>query len=755
MGREYEFGDIIFDDVMVLERCGGNDSSGFGVVYLVMDKNTGFCLAMKTLQRDKFSIDDFEKFKKEVIPWIKFSNHPNIVKAYTIDLDDNKKPYLLMEPVFADEFNRKSLTDFMDDDLREEQILKWSIQVCYAMDYVNHQGYYHGDIKPDNILISNGCIKITDFGLVGLIEDNDEANYGSPCYIAPESWEGIKNVSSDIYSFGMVMYQMINSGVLPFDGITNFEWENFHKTGEIPKLNSDLFPLVSKCLEKEPQKRYSSFNDLNHDLINILYEKFNQKIEKPVLEDIGNIENMNKGHLAAIFGDVVNCKKYYDIAILNSKDKSFIYNYALDLISLEEYSDALIQLNILLENPDKIPLDRIYFNIGKCYHEGICLYKSIKYYKNAIKINNNDFKAHTNLGNVYMQYGLFEDALTHYNYVLDKNNEFQEALVNISELYRRMGDKTNFDFYTSKLKDITSTPLTNYYLGVYLKNIDVLSFLISMGDATEEYTYQIPALIQLFEFHLSKGSISEADNKFKEIFQLSGENIDLGISLCFLYGRYEYYEEGIIKLDYIYEKSSEDRILFEKSVFLGQYDLQRAIIFSKNLIKEINDDLLKSKVYVNLGYFYSKINVEKTFDFNLKAYNINPKNISSLKNLATYYANNGDYFFAEMYVDEGLEIDYWNNELLLIKSKLCSSQFKFDEAIDFYNKCLKLNPTSEVYMHISACFGMLQNFEIALIYLDLAFNISEEDNLNFEWASLYIPILYALEYIEEDYLNEI
>ena len=272
MGFEYEPGDEIFDNIIVLGRFGGENKSGFGVVYLVFDKNTGFALALKTLQNEKISLTEFEEFKNEVIPWVSLSNHPNIVKAFSIDLGDDNRPYLLMEPVFPDEDGKQNLADFLQDDLSEEKILKWCIQFCYAMEYVSNQGYFHGDIKPDNILISNDSVKITDFGLARPIDDETKHYVGSIFYLAPESWVGIKNVQFDIYAFGIVMYQMVNSGKLPYNGITQDQWENFHKTGRIPECESDLYPLIKKCLEKDTNLRYSSFKELNNDLMKMLYE---------------------------------------------------------------------------------------------------------------------------------------------------------------------------------------------------------------------------------------------------------------------------------------------------------------------------------------------------------------------------------------------------------------------------------------------------------------------------------------------------
>lgn len=745
MTKQYEIGEEIFDNVIVLGRFGGEGKSGFGVVYLVVEKDTGFPLALKTLQKDNISISDFNEFKKEIIPWIDLSYHPNIVKAFSIDLDDNKRPYLLMEPVFPDEYGRQSLADFMSNNLSEEQTLMWAIQFCYAMQYVNEQGFIHGDIKPDNILISNSFVKITDFGLVKSIKDSSKKYEGTNAYLAPESWKGTKNVFSEIYAFGMVLYQMVNSGQLPIDGWSDEQWENFHKNGEIQELNSDLFPFIKKCLEKNPNDRYSSFGELNHELIKLLDEKYNKSLDKPKLEDIGNVENINRGHLAATLNDAENCKKYYDIAIANSDNNSFIYNYALDLISLEEYQDALIQLRKLVENPGFISLDRIYFNIGKCYHEGICLYKSIEYYKKAINVNNNDFKAHVNLGNVYKDYGFFEEAKIEYEYVLNLDPKFPQALLNIVDLFDKMNNEEGFKKYSEKLGYIQQNPQINYYSGIFLKDNNLLKFLTSMDTASEEYSYQIPALIQLFEFHLSNGNIEEANLKFEDIIKLT-DDVDLLTELCFKYKTYGKYKESLRKIDYIYNnlEKNKEYVLLKKSHLIQDHDLNTAIKICNTLLNEKYSDEFKSKVYITVGNLFLKINPEMSLDYFLKSYELDSKNIFSLLNISSIYANNRDYEIAEHYIDKGLKINKFQYDLLFNKSRLCQDQFKYEEAIIYYNKCLKIYPTNEVYGFASFCFLELGKIEQAGIYSKLAMNISEK-NESSKYLILYLPFLTGLD----------
>lgn len=734
MSKQLNEGDEIFKNFEITHVRGGENKSGFGVVYIVKNKITGIPLALKTLQNENISINDLNEFKKEIYPWIELSEHPNIVSAFTADLDDNRRPYLLMEPILPNEQNHLTLTEYIEsEDISEEQVLKWCIQFCNAMEYVNQKGYVHGDVKSDNILISEGIVKITDFGLVRLIHDSaiNEQYYSF-------------DVSYDIYSFGIVIYQMINKGNMPPDDVTNKGLKIHNEPVEIPFINSDLYPIIKKCTQADSKKRYSSFNELNEDLIKILYEKYSQKIEKPKLSDFGNIRNSHRGHVASIFNDIENCKKYYDIAISNSEDKIILFSYALDLIHLREFSEALPYLLKLKETPGILPLDRIYFNIGRCYHEEVCLYKSIEYYKKTIKLNNNFLKAYVNLGNVYKDFGLFEWALDCYEYVLSYDENFPEALVNIVDLYEKMKDNKNYEKFKSKLDDNIFNPSLKYNVGLFFKEDNVSKFLKSMDEASKTYVSQIPALDKLLEFHLENGNMAEANECFDEIFKLTTD-VDLLTDLCFSYKDYNHYNESVIKIDYLYDNLEDNKeyVLLKKSRLIKDNDRTAAIDICKKLVQGDYGDEFKSKVYITLGILYSKINKSDSMNYFLKAYSLNSKNIYPLLDLSTHYARMGEYETAEGYIDKGLEIDNTNYKLLFNKARLCQDQFKYEEAIKYYNKCLMRNPTSDVYGFVSYCFLELGMLEESAAYSKLAMNISDNEGC-LKYLILYLPLLLGL-----------
>ena len=263
-----------------------------------------------------------------------------------------------------------------------------------------------------------------------------------------------------------------------------------------------------------------------------------------------------------------------------------------------------------------------------------------------------------------------------------------------------------------------------------------------MDNASEEYTYQIPSLIQMFEFHLGNGNIKEANDKYDEIYKLS-DNTELMITLCFSYSNYNHHKEAIEKIDSLYDEFNDIEILFQKTFILEKYNLNDAIRLSKKLLKEKINNELKSKVYINLGNYYSQIDDEKSFDYYLKSFNLNP-NITSLKNLSTHHATKGEFFFAEEYIDLGLKIDKNDTDLLFIKSRLCQDQYKNEEAIKYLNRHLMINPTSEVYMLLAGSFGLINHKDEAIFYLLLAENLCNET----EFIKLY-SLYYALNYITD------
>ena len=238
--------------------------------------------------------------------------------------------------------------------------------------------------------------------------------------------------------------------------------------------------------------------------------------------------------------------------------------------------------------------------------------------------------------------------------------------------------------------------------------------------------------------------MAEANECFDEILKLTND-VDLLTDLCFSYKDYGHYTESVIKIDYLYDNLEDNKeyVLLKKSRLIKDNDRTAAIDICKKLVQEDYSDEFKSKVYITLGILYSKINKNDSMNYFLKAYSLNSKNIYPLLDLSTHYARMGEYETAEGYIDKGLEIDKTNYKLLFNKARLCQDQFKYEEAIKYYNKCLMRNPTSEVYGFASYCFIKLSLLEQSAVYLKLAINISESGE-NLKYLILYLPLLIGL-----------
>ncbi len=290
----FQPGDIIGGKYEVHRRLG---RGGFGLVYLVYNRETKEVLALKTF-RDELLADAAARqaFKKEALLWVNLEEHPFILPARWVD-EFSGRLFVQMDYIAPDERGRVSLTDHLvlaGGPLEKEQVLEWAIQFCHGMEYAAAHGIRaHRDIKPDNILLTgDGRVQIADFGLAaaagaghsffGTPVEGGRAGYslsifqsqgkqvcGTPGYISPEVFEGKgAAVPSDIYSFGVVLWQMVSgSPIHPFhpDGFFSGPHQYpaavyaLQTTGRLPEVDGPLGKVVERCLQPDPARRFSDF----------------------------------------------------------------------------------------------------------------------------------------------------------------------------------------------------------------------------------------------------------------------------------------------------------------------------------------------------------------------------------------------------------------------------------------------------------------------------------------------------------------
>jgi len=372
----YKKGDFIGQKYEVYDVLG---EGGFGIVYLVYSREAQSVCALKTF-RDEYleNVTTRERFKKEAQVWIDLERHPYLVRAYFVD-EISGKLYIQMEHIASDETGLNTLAGYLRSrppDLA--QSLKWSIQFCHGMEHAYSKGIKaHRDIKPANIMISTDkTVKISDFGLAGVIgtskslsglkisqqrtisgetyQTMEGSAFGTPPYMPPEQFENAAECDerSDIYSFGIVLYQMASGGKLPFypdvaesRGADVFrDWYMLHCKAAVPKLKSPLFPIIFRCLEKNPINRYVSFKELRRDLETLLKKQTGEVIKLQELTELEAWELVNKGFSLVSLGKCQEAIACYDKAIeINPRYADAWYNKgaALGKIAEAQQRDAL------------------------------------------------------------------------------------------------------------------------------------------------------------------------------------------------------------------------------------------------------------------------------------------------------------------------------------------------------------------------------------------------------------------------------
>ena len=249
----------------LLERELG--AGGMGGVYMGRDKMLDRPVAVKVMLKEYGSDPEFvEKFKKEAQAAAKLI-HPNIAQIYSYGICDGM-PYIAMELVAGGSLD--SLMKHAGAGKTEvPRVMKICQQVAQALQCASDQGYVHGDVKPENILLdANGNAKLVDFGLAGMQKDTKEI-WGTPYYISPEKVkQEVVDYRADMYSLGGTIYHAL-TGKPPFDGddVTAVVKARFTnpppKPSEVrPELSPQIDALVTKMLAFKKEDRFPSFEAL-------------------------------------------------------------------------------------------------------------------------------------------------------------------------------------------------------------------------------------------------------------------------------------------------------------------------------------------------------------------------------------------------------------------------------------------------------------------------------------------------------------
>lgn len=353
----------------VIEPLG---NGAFGYVYKIQKQSDNSIWALKTLPSTFPSQQQLQAFVNESSMAINVKGE-NVIK-YVYIHDGSKypqlPPYIIME--FA---NGGTLFDLIEKAKKKgeffsnSELLNYYNQLIDGMEQINTV-LVHRDIKPDNILLNEGVIKISDFGLSKIVHDSTRQltfkGFGALKYMAPEGWKNEKNtIQMDIYAMGITFFELA-AMQHPYDlkpDADMQQWYQAHLFTSAPSpktfnnaVNSTIAQVVLKMMEKSMSRRYKTWDEIRRDLM---------IQDVPVTENTEIIENMVNMRLAkdrSISEQQLKEKKEREERLLYLN--TINYQYANDIYNpikefIDEFNARYTQGNIRISSLGSMGSDQI------------------------------------------------------------------------------------------------------------------------------------------------------------------------------------------------------------------------------------------------------------------------------------------------------------------------------------------------------------------------------------------------------------
>ena len=616
--RPLKKGDTIVGEFLIKDIFGGEGKSGMGVVYLVTSRKYNRPFVLKTFQKDNYN--SIERFRSEAEVWVASGIHPNIVQALFVD-EINEKLFIGAEFIAPDDYGRNTITHYLEQGGTSNQnIIKWTAQFCYGMNQAVSKGLkVHRDIKPDNLMVdSNGNLKITDFGLSkfsnefkvlnasidqkdkdnggflnkfkGLlgnqkIEDknigltNEGSFLGTILYASPEQIMNSSSVDfrSDIYSFGIVLYQLISLGSFPYSLVGKTTIETLalmHLQEPIVKINHPLAPIAYKCLSRNINQRYQTFQELLKDL-------------KPIADSLKIKLPNNKTEIDASLRELyIQSFTYRSLGDLN-KAKELITKY----ISQDKNDSSAWSLK------------------GRIEYEQGDTKEAIKSTLNSYEIDANNSQTCNNLGIFYKQQNDLPNAERFLYEAIEIDPYNSGALTNSAILYEEKG---NFplaaDLIVRAIKLAPDKKTLHFNAGNIAANvsrqkhfdkaINILELLIKVDKGNINNWFNLGLNYQLTQ------KPNEAIKCFKFAEEQMPDDEQILISLVKLNGEIGNYDEAIKYCEKLLDKhlSTLNAICWRAQYIQAKGSGQEAIEFMKSVI---SNNPKNDHLWLTLAELYS------------------------------------------------------------------------------------------------------------------------------------------------------
>ena len=359
-------GKLLGNRYEMIEKVG---NGGMATVYKAMDKVLKRNVAVKIL-RDEFTTDEefIRRFEAEAQSAARLT-HPNIVSIYDVGKEGNLY-YIVMELIQG-----KTLKEII---IEEKGPLPWkwsvnvAIQIASALEMAHRNNIIHRDIKPHNIIITeDGIAKVTDFGIAKAVSNSTITAFGTTIgsvhYFSPEHARGgFTDAKSDLYSLGVVMYEMV-TGRVPFDADTpvSVALKHMQEEPEEPNKVNPHIPMavdkiIMKALQKDTTLRYQSATEMLIDLRKALKNPDGDFVEDTEYDPTAKTQKINTD----MYGNIEENDEKNNRGKKDGKFKSFIKKHkklsvfiGLVLLFVLSLGGTMLALNIT--NPPEVEMPNV------------------------------------------------------------------------------------------------------------------------------------------------------------------------------------------------------------------------------------------------------------------------------------------------------------------------------------------------------------------------------------------------------------